>query len=228
MFKKAGRGRQLLTLALFAVPWFFRDQFATSLDEHTRNVQEALVEKANHEERQQQDADQREVRDMLSRIELNHKSADHNVTEDQIAADAVEYWSKTAHEDGDALMKDVEVFDKLRGRISMDAQADQEMDHVSQEARMAAHNLSAFTYSKDSTPEDDKATEQLYKQFIKADDQLVDAWDKVTIAAEEDQRSSGIKANVSRFIAWICTAIGALMVGGWKKVVDGLNTEAEA
>ena len=222
MIKRGGKWGQLGTMALVAVPWFFRDELATKLDEHTRDVQAVLAEKSNHEQRQQQDSDQREIRDLLTRIDLTQKANNQEVSPEKAQAEAAEHWGRTARDEGSALAEDAESLRTLGERVSMGDDARKTLDTTTASADGIAVQLKALEVKADATEEDDKKIEALLAGYGTADEALGQAWASLASAAENDEKTSQSLATTTRFIAWLFTAIGALLAGDWKKLGAGI------
>ena len=56
---------------------------------------------------------------------------------------------------------------------------------------------------------------------------LVDAYEKLSNAAEQERDRSTKYANIAREVAWGFTAFGAVMLGNWKKLLGGSDEEEE-
>lgn len=223
MFKKGGIGRRLLTMALIAIPWFFRDQFATSLDEEAREAQQVLSEKGDHEQHQLQNSNNREVMSLLARIDLNLTTKTESNLND-INAKETRFWSEEAKADGRLLEDDVASFNKLLPRVSMgdDQKKRKEMEDIATHAGAVAKELEVFDPTTAET-ESTKPASQLQDDFDKADLDLRQAWKDLEEAAQKDQEDASAAAKISRIIAWVCTAIGALVIGDWKKFLTGFT-----
>jgi hypothetical protein len=222
MFKKGGIGRRLLTMALIAIPWFFRDQFATSLDEEAREAQQVLSEKGDHEQHQLQNSNNREVMSLLARIDLNLTTKTES-NPDDINAKGARFWSEEAKADGKLLEDDVASFNKLLPRVSMgdDQKKRKEMVDIAAHADTVAKELEVFV-----PPTETEGTGQaitLQDDFATADNDLRLAWKDLEEAAQKDQQDASAAATIARVIAWVCTAIGALVVGDWKKFLAGFT-----
>jgi hypothetical protein len=61
----------------------------------------------------------------------------------------------------------------------------------------------------------------LQNDFDQADVSLRQAWKNLEEEAQKDQQNASATATTARIIAWVCTAIGALVVGDWKKLLAG-------
>jgi hypothetical protein len=222
MFKKGGLGRKLLTMALILIPWFFRDQLATSLDEEAREAQQVLTEKGDHEQRQQQNSNNREVMSLLARIDLKQRTNTEINTD--IEAEEARLWSKDAKDDGKLLGDDVSAFKKLLLRVSMgdDQERRKELKEIATKAETVAGKLEAFNPVTEETDSTGQAI-TLQNDFDQADIGLRQGWKYLEEEAQKDQQNAGAAATTARIIAWVCTALGALVVGDWKKLISGFT-----
>lgn len=66
-----------------------------------------------------------------------------------------------------------------------------------------------------------------FNQLSKAQDDLVDAYEKLSNTAEQEREQSTHYANISRGVAWVFTAIGTVLMGNWKKLLGGSDEEEE-
>ncbi len=206
-------------MALVAIPWFFRDQFATSLDEQAREAQQVLTEKGGHEQRQLQNSNNREVMSLLARVDLALRTKSETSAE-EINAEEARLWSEDAKEDGKLLEDDVSAFDKLLPRVSVGDGEKKEMVDIATRADAVAKKLKAFDPKAEVTENPSPAI-QLQNDFDKADIDLRQAWKGLEQAAQTDQEDATAAAKISRIIAWVCTAIGALLLGDWKRFLAG-------
>jgi hypothetical protein len=208
-------------MALIAIPWFFRDQFATSLDEEAREAQQVLTEKGDHEQRQQQNSNNREVMSLLARIDLKQRTNTENKAD--IEAEEARLWSKDARDDGKLLGDDVAAFKKLLPRVSAgdDQERRKEMEEIAAHAEAVARKLEAFNAETEDTDSTNQ-TITLQNDFDQADLGLRQAWKDLEEEAQKDQQNASATAATARVIAWVCTAIGALVLGDWKKFLAGI------
>jgi hypothetical protein len=221
MPKVGGVVRQLLTMAFIVIPWFFRDQYATTLDEQAREAQQVLSEKGDHEQRQQQNSSTREVMRLLARIDLNQRKSV-ETTPDEIDAEEARLWSNDSKDNGKALEDDVKAFDGLLPRVSLgdDQNKMREMEGIATNADAVAKKLEVFELTAGGMDNTRQAI-KLQGDFEQADIRLREAWKDLEVAAQKDQEDASAAAKTSRIIAWVCTAIGAAMAGGLKKFLGG-------
>jgi hypothetical protein len=191
-------------MALIAIPWFFRDQFATSLDEEAREAQQVLTEKGDHEQRQQQNSNNREVMSLLARIDLKQRTNTENKAD--IEAEEARLWSKDARDDGKLLGDDVAAFKKLLPRVSAgdDQERRKEMEEIAAHAEAVARKLEAFNAETEDTDSTNQ-TITLQNDFDQADLGLRQAWKDLEEEAQKDQQNAG-----------------ALVLGDWKKFLAGI------
>ena len=222
MFKKGGIIRKLLTMALIVIPWFFRDQFAASLDVQAGEAQQVLTEKGDHEQRQQQNSNNREVMRLLARIDLKQRT--NTEIDTDIEAEQARLWSKDAKDDGKLLEDDVAAFKKLLSRVSMgdDQENRKRLEEIAEQAETVAKKLEALSPETGETDTKSPAI-TLQNDFDQADIGLRQAWKDLEVEAQKDQQNASATATTARIIAWVCTAIGALVVGDWKKLLAGFT-----
>lgn len=60
--------RQVVVVAMIAVPWFFRDVFAGKMEMRAADAQQVLTEKEEQEAQQQQTSDQRDMLTQMERV----------------------------------------------------------------------------------------------------------------------------------------------------------------
>src|SRR5664279_4700334 len=187
MFNKGGIGLRLLTMALIAIPWFFRDQFATSLDQEAREAQQVLTEKGDHEQRQQQNSNNREVMRLLARIDLKQRT--NTEIDTDIEAEEARLWSKDAKDDGKLLGDDVSAFKKLLLRVSMggDQERRKELEEIATKAETVAGKIEAFNPVTEETDSTGQAI-TLQNDFDQADIGLRQGWKYLEEEAQKDQQ----------------------------------------
>ena len=66
-----------------------------------------------------------------------------------------------------------------------------------------------------------------FNELSKAQDDLVDAYEKLSNAAEQERDRSTKHANTARGVAWTFTAIGTVLMGNRKKLLGGSDEEEE-
>jgi hypothetical protein len=173
-------------------------------------------------QRQQQQSDNREVMSLLARIDLRQRTNTENKAD--IEAEEATLWSKDAKDDGKLLGDDVAAFERLLPRVSLgdDVQKRKELEEIAAHAETVAKKLQAFdaeTQGTDSTGQ----VITLQNDFEQANLGLRQAWKDLEEEAQKDQQNASAAATTSRIIAWVCTAIGALVVGDWRKFFAGFT-----
>ncbi|GLH72938.1 hypothetical protein GETHLI_14400 [Geothrix limicola] len=220
---RTGRGRQVLTLAMIALPWFLRDQLATSLDENSRELQQVMVEAHNQEQREQQGDDLRELNRQLARIELRQKQSSGELDEQQVEEETAQLLSSTFASEGVALGHRVSSFEALLPRITMAESTRKDLADKGRAAGAVAKTLETFDAKAHHEHMD-----QLVAQWDQAESTLREAFDRLLTEAERERDSSARWATWSRFAAWAFTALAALSVGDWRKLLPGNSGTAEA
>ena len=239
MLKKGVRARRLLTLAVLAVVWFYRDYRATTFDQQEREAQEVLSKEQDHKQRQKQDSDQREMMALLARIDLEQRKSSGSVTPEEIDAEQARLWSKDAKADGDALAADVEEFTNLLDRVSMPSDERKQWTDSAAKASAVAKRVAtlgdAVAAATEHPTEEQAAAlqqklaeeEKLEDEWYDANENLTAAWDRLETAAQQDAEDANGSATTSRFIAWIGTILSALMLGDWTKAFGELTSREE-
>ncbi len=209
--KRGSRVWQVVTLALIAVPWFLRDQLATSLEESSREVQQALIEANAQQQQEQQGDDLRQLNQQLARIELRQRQTAGELDEQQVREETAQLLSGSFAAEGQALAHRVKSFEKLLSKFDMAAATRKNLTDRAHAAGDVANALAAF---------DPKAhhehLDRLVEQWDHAETQLREAYELLLIEAERDREASATSANWARFLAWGLTALAGLMLGGWK------------
>ena len=221
--KRGTRGWQLLTLAMVAVPWFLRDQLATSLEVNSREVQQVMIEENAQQQREQQGEDLRELNRQLARIELRQRQTSGELDTHQVDEETAQMLSSNFNTEGSALDHRVKSFENLLPRIAMaDATRKALMEKV-QAAGVVAQTLETFDMKVHH-----EHVDALVEQWGQAETKLREAYEVLLVEAEQDRDASAKSASWARFAAWAFTALAALMMGDWKKLLTGIGKEMEA
>ena len=220
--------QKLIAIALIVVPWFFKDQLAASMDQKAELAQQALTEKNQQLEVQDQAKDQREVltrlREIQGSLDIVEAKADNA---DQANIDAtleqsnLDLMSSYFEDEGKALSKSEETFERLIDKIDLNPDLKSELENIASQASTTADNLRAF----DAAP-DAKQIDALYSALDDAHNKLADGYDKLDDAANKERDDSAGLAGIFRGVAWLCTALGALLMGDWRKVLGDSNGDA--
>jgi len=214
------RWKRLAAIAIIVVPWFFKDELAASMDQKAELAQQALTEKNQQLEIQDQAKDQREV---LTRLKLIQGQLDvvdakaENASQDEIDAKLeqsnLELMSSYFEDEGKALAKSEGTFEELIGKVELDPALAKELEGSASQASTTADHLRAFDENPDANQID-----TLYNELDSAHNKLADGYDKLEDAASRQRDESASLAGVFRGVAWICTALGALLMGNWRKL----------
>ena len=215
VFKKGGKVRKLLPLAMILLPWFLKDQLATELEKHSLEAQQVVIAKDNQEQREAQERGIRALSIELARIELGQgrNSEEIQQREFEMTADLIQAEGKAMHRSAvlfEGLLKKVDMEEAKKAELAGKAKAAKELG-----ATLAEHTEEALRHAT-------KATEQ---QWATVEQGLTSAYEGLATEADRDQKESASAATGARFLAWILTAIAAFMMGGWGKVM-GMVGEA--
>ena len=221
--------KQLIAIAMIVVPWFFKDQLAASMDAKAELAQQALTEKNQQLDVQDQARDQREVLTRLREIQGSLEVVEAKVAnEGQADIDAkleqsnLDLMSGYFEDEGKALSKSGETFEELIAKIDLDQPLRNELEQIAQQASTAADQLRAFDQSPDT-----KQIDGLDTALNEAHNKLADGYDKLDDAANKERDESASMAGIFRGVAWVCTALGALLLGDWRKMLGGSEAGAE-
>jgi hypothetical protein len=214
-FKKGSHAWKVMTFALVVVPWFLKDQLATTLEERSREAQKVLIEGNNQELREEQELEQRQVVDRLARIELRQIQTTGELSEAQIAKAVADDLSRNFAAEGKALHNSLQKFDELLPRIPMEAATKQVLEAKAHQVEAVTQELEKF---KLDTPQQDN--QALLERWGHAEVALGEAYEQLSVEAERDRDSSANLAFWSRIAAWAFTALAAFMMGDWTKSVQ--------
>jgi hypothetical protein len=223
LFKRGTRGWQLLTLAMVAVPWFLRDQLATSLEVDAREVQQVMIEAYAQQQHEQQGEDMRELNRQLARIELRQRLTSGELDRHQVDEETAQMLSSNFNTEGAALGHRVDSFETLLPKIAMPDGTRKTLVEKAQTVAAMAKTLETFDMKVHH-----EHLDALVEQWGQAETKLREAYDVLLVEAQRDRESSTKSANLARFAAWAFTALAALMMGDWKKLLTGVGKELEA
>jgi len=221
LIKRGSRGWQLLTLAMVALPWFLRDQLATALDVNSREVQQVMIEENAQQQREQQGEELRELNRQLARIELRQKQSSGELDEHQVGEESAQMLSSTFVAEGTALGHRVKSFETLLPKIAMADVTRKGLADKAQAAGAVAQTLETFDVKVHH-----EHVDALVDQWGQAETHLREAYELLLVEAEQDRDASARMATWARFAAWAFTALAALMMGDWKKLLSGSVTAA--
>ena len=229
-FKRQGiKWRQVIAVALIAVPWVLRDVLAANMEQQATDAQQVLTEKDAQEAQQQQISDQREMLDRIAEIQEQLKLVDAklnvNASDDEIEAQAEKadarsldkIFAEAGSDLGDAANK----LNELKQQVALNSDQDKELSGAATKAHEKAEGLKSFDASVAGAEIDAQ-----FEELSTVQNDLVKAYETLAAAAEKDRDRSTLYANIARGLAWVLTAIGTLMLGNWKKLV-GVSEEGE-
>lgn len=228
--KQGGKYQQLIAVAIIGVPWFLRDELASNMEQRATDAQQVMTEKDEQQEQQQQISDQRDLLRRIGQIQAQLRVVDAKVgsklSEEEIAEQTRksddEFLGNFFKEAGTDLGDAAEMFDELVQKVKLPAAEQNQLSGIADAARKASHDLESF---------DPNASESVidaqFNALSKTQDDLVDAYEKLSKAAEQERDRSTNYANIARGGAWAFTAIGTVLLGNWKKLLGGSDEEEE-
>jgi hypothetical protein len=245
MIKRGSRAWQLLTVAVIAVPWLLRDELAMRLDAQTSAAAEVQTALHREDERAVQVAEQRETQDRLKRIEILVAKLARETSASQAEEAKAEVMSGSAKREAEELVASAQTFSRLLEGMPITprpvAQDDIEdrkpldewlgIDSIGSggltKAQLQALAVKVEKTAQDVADSDDPAGGD-FTEWNSATDALRVAYDELWASAQIQERASSLQADIARWAAWLFTALGALMLGDWSRVVRGRDADAAA
>jgi len=216
-FKKGGRVRKLVPLALVVLPWFLKDHLATLLEEQSREAQQVLIEQGNQEQREQQGREIRGLNLKLAEIGLRQKAAE--MSERAIRQEEAETMADIIQAEGRAMAHSGKSLQKLLPKVDMKEDQRKSLEESAKIAQEVGTALMAF----DPKAGPDR-NDTLIAQWETTEARLSKAFEDLAEAAEQDRETSASAATTARFLAWIFTAGAARLIGGWKRTFGGAHS----
>ncbi len=225
---KGIKWRQVIAIAMIAVPWFLRDELAGRMDQRATDAQQVLTEKDNQEEQQQQVEDQRDmlrrIREIQGQLKVVDVKLDPQVTEGQIEDQARKsddefldgYFKEAASDLADGADK----LTDLMQRVGLSSDQKQKLDGAAAAAHKTAHDLEGF--NQDASEDE---IDVLYKNLGESQSALVKAYDELSTVADQERARSTRNAEIARGAAWVLTALATVLMGNWKRLLGGLDDE---
>ncbi len=204
-----GRGRRLLGIAIIVVPWLLRDQIAVGLESASTASQQIQVALDDEEARQQQERDQRATLSRL--VKLEHQVNNVATPVDKDAAFEAEIDSA-----GTELKERVAGFTAHLKALGIDDTESAKVHQAGDSATAAANLLVAEYGNPETTVEQDSV---VLAHFDSAGEHFFKELKALSAQATLDAEQYSTWATLSRFGAWIMTAIGVVMLGGWKALM---------
>jgi hypothetical protein len=230
-FTKQGiKWRQVVALSMIAVPWFLRDELAGRMEKRATDAQQVLTEKDQQQVQQQQISDQRDllrrIGEIQAQLKLVDTKVDPSVSAEEIDAQARksddEYLGSFFKDAGSDLAESTDKLDELMEQVTLPSAEEGQLSGVSASVHKTAHDLESFDPNASEPVIDAK-----YNDLSKAQDDLVDAYEKLSNVAEQERVRSTHYANTARGVAWAFTAIGTVLMGNWKKLLGGSDEGEE-
>jgi hypothetical protein len=193
-----------------------------SLEDSSREVQQALIEANAQQQQEQQGDDLRQLNHQLARIELRQRQTTGELDEGQVQEETARLLSSSFAAEGRALNHRVASFEKLLPKIDMAADTRKTLTDKAHAAGAVAQALAAFD---ERVPHEH--LDRVVAQWDHAETQLLEAYEQLVLEAEKDREASATLANWARLIAWGFTALAAFMLGGWKQLLPGSAVEQE-
>jgi hypothetical protein len=228
-FTKQGiKWQQVIAMAMIGVPWFLRDELAGRMEQRATDAQQVLTEKDEQQEQQQQISDQRDLLRRIGQIQaqlaiLDARSGS-KLSEEEIAEQTRksddEFLGNFFKEAGSDLGDTSDKFDELMQKVNLPSAEQDRLGGVAETARKTAHELENFPSDASESVIDTQ-----FNALSKAQDDLVDGYEKLSKTAEEERDRSTKYANVARGVAWVFTAIGTMLLGNWKKLLGGSDED---
>jgi hypothetical protein len=213
---RPGRIWRLLSMAVIAVPWFMRDQLATTLDHHTQTAQQVMDALRNERQRQARDHEQRDTSQRLQRIEIDVLRLAKSSTDQEADEAMAQARVQELHDEAEALSSAAGELKALLAEVSLGADQRQRTEGAAAAALTSAERLTSGV----QVGTDEKTVKVLLAPFDQASDKLEKAYEDLHNAADAQRAASARWANASRFLAWLLTGLGAWMIGGWRRVLD--------
>lgn len=215
-----GKAWRFASLGLIALPWFLRDQLAANLDHDTQAAQQVMDALKHEQQRLLTEHDQRDTSQRLRRIEIDVLRMAHAGSEQEANAAMAAAQVKAVHEEAEALKGAAAEFRGLLDTVGLEAEVRTKLEGSAQGAVAAADKLMQAT--------DEAALEPLVPAFDQAAEHLGEAFEELHLVADRHRAGSAAWAERSRLAAWVLTAVGALMIGGWRKVLGEPEGSASA
>jgi hypothetical protein len=221
--------RQVIAVLMIAVPWFLRDELAAGMEKKAADAQQVLTEENEQQQQQQQIGNQRDLFDRIGQIQAQlgvvEAKVDPTSSKEEIedktrqSDDALlgNFFRESATDLNDSAAR----FDELRQQVDLSADLDSQFSQVAAAAQTTAHELQGFDASAS-----DESLDAQFDELTKAQSNLVDAYAKLSDAAEQDRDRSTSHANIARGVAWAFTAAGTLLIGNWKKLL-GISGDSD-
>jgi hypothetical protein len=238
---RGGRGWQLITVAVIVVPWLFRDELAVRLDGKTRAAEEIQTALYNEEQRAADAADRRETSERLRRIEIMVSRLTKESSKDEAEAAKNDLFTKAVKDEAEEMLTSVNTLDEHLQKLSIEPRAPAALDAaeykdldtwlgIDSRAGLTKEHLTTLVNKVRKTAEavanadPDGEAPAAYEDWPLAATALHAGYATLSDAARQSQEGHSFWAGVARLLAWVFTALGALMIGDWSKLLGGSGT----
>lgn len=179
-----------------------------------------MIEENAQQQREQQGDDLRELNRQLARIELRQRQTSGELDSRQVDEESAQMLSGNFNSEGTALSHRVKSFQHLLPKIAMTDEVRKSLTDKAQAAGAVAQTLETFDMKVHH-----EHLDAMVQQWDQAETALREAYEALLVEAENDRDSSASQANLARFTAWAFTALVALMMGDWKKLLGKVEEE---
>lgn len=212
IFKRLGKFRTILGIALIAIPWFFRDQVATTFDIEAQTLNSVQMEMENQEQEKAKAKQQKAIVDELAAHKLELLKLKNPESEGSVEQLAEELFKETLKQEGTDLVQSATTLRDFKQRVNLEPDKATEIDNSAN----LAQELGEYLQNGNAA-----ATQDLFKIWNVAEIELEASYQTILEQAKKDSESSSGLASTARFIAWLFTAIGALVAGDWRNLISG-------
>lgn len=224
----------LLTLAIMAIPWIARDHLAARMEEQTHDAQQVQQGLEAAERMAEQDREQRALAEKVQHIDILVTKLARDATNTETVQAKNELALQVIHSEAQSLTRSLDSFDSLRQGIAMKQVAlspalvaafgdglkwagvdtGKEAQLGAEQLAQIADKVRLVARKSEQIGSGEKQEEPDWEEFDHASSALAAAYGVLHDAAEKERESSASWAEKFRVIAWLFTAIGALMLGG--------------
>ncbi|MBL8191653.1 MAG: hypothetical protein JNK38_26780 [Acidobacteria bacterium] len=211
IIKRLAKFRKILGIALIAIPWFFRDQVATTFDIAAQNLNSVQMEMENQEQEKSLAKQQKAIVDELAAHKLELLKLKNPESQESVEQLAEELFQETLKQEGTDLVQSATTLRDFKQRVNLEPDKAKEIEDSANSAQQVGEYLQ----------NGHTADANLFKVWEAAEINLNESYKTILEQAKTESKSSSGLASTARFIAWLFTAIGALVVGDWRSLIGG-------
>jgi hypothetical protein len=243
---RGSRAWQLLTVAVIAVPWLLRDELAVRLDEHTSAAEQVQTALFNESQRAQQAAEQRANRESLRHIEILVMQLAKEASKSETEASKSDLFAESIRREAEELLTSVQTFDDHLADTTIHPKPAAEADKAQHKeidqwlgidsvgrCGLTKEDLQALSAKVRKTAEAMLDADAHPEQAPEAPDwslattALGVAYEALHASAAQAQDRHASWAHMARLAAWLFTALGALMIGDWSRLLRGPDADTD-